>query len=236
MTISSLVHRHSRNLRRRDQPAGRLLVPGWFVWLGWFLALAWPLLVSARPAGAAVAAGTVAGNTVAGNTVAAGAFGPPLPMPLSVLGKFALPSQPWLAGNRGVDLVASAGEPVLAAASGVVVYAGELAGRGVISISHGTLRTTYEPVDPVVHAGDAVTRGEVIGHVSAAIDGCGPPGGCLHWGARIDNSYVDPMGLLGAARPRLLPIWLAGVPLPNWLPAPFRRAAQTRGSALSLLP
>jgi murein DD-endopeptidase MepM/ murein hydrolase activator NlpD len=77
----------------------------------------------------------------------------------------------------------------------------------VISIRDGTFRTTYEPVDPVVHAGDVVTEGEVIGYVSGAADNCGPPGSCLHWGALRSNAYVDPMGLLRAPAIRLLPIW-----------------------------
>jgi murein DD-endopeptidase MepM/ murein hydrolase activator NlpD len=133
----------------------------------------------------------------------------PLAGPLEVERRFALPAYPWEAGNRGVDLAAYAGEQVYAATPGVVVYAGELAGRGVISIRDGTLRTTYEPVDPLVRAGDVVTEGEVIGYVSGAADNCGPPGSCLHWGALRSNAYVDPMDLLRAPTIRLLPIWTA---------------------------
>lgn len=141
----------------------------------------------------------------------------PLPAPLAVLSGFDPPSKPWLPGNRGVDLAANTGEPVFATAAGVVRYAGELAGRGVVSISHaGDLRTTYEPVDPLVRVGDSVVRGQLIGHVSNAADSCGPPGKCLHWGAIKAASYVDPMQLLDR-RPtvRLLPLWRNGVPLPN---------------------
>jgi murein DD-endopeptidase MepM/ murein hydrolase activator NlpD len=134
---------------------------------------------------------------------------PPLPGQLHVMRPFALPGQPWQPGNRGVDLAAFAGEPVYAAAGGVVVYAGMLAGRGVISVSHGSLRTTYEPVDPVVGAGARVVAGQLIGRVSAAADHCGPRGSCLHWGALRNGSYVDPMGLLRAPTIRLLPIWAA---------------------------
>lgn len=143
---------------------------------------------------------------------AAGGFAPPLPTPLTVLRGFAPPTQPWLPGNRGVDLAATTGEPVTAAADGVVLYAGLLAGRGVVSISHGELRTTYEPVDPAVARGESVRRGELIGRVSAVGDGCGPPGGCLHWGAIRGDAYVDPLGLLAAPIARLLPIWADGFP------------------------
>jgi murein DD-endopeptidase MepM/ murein hydrolase activator NlpD len=133
----------------------------------------------------------------------------PLAGPLEVLREFAPPAHPWESGSRGVDLDAYAGERVYAATGGVVLYAGELAGRGVISIRDGTLRTTYEPVDPVVHAGDLVTQGELIGYVSDVFDNCGPPGSCLHWGALRANVYLDPMGLLRAPAIRLLPIWTA---------------------------
>jgi murein DD-endopeptidase MepM/ murein hydrolase activator NlpD len=148
------------------------------------------------------------GVTAAAQTARAGAqLQLPLPAPLMVLRGFLPPLHPWAAGNRGVDLAAYAGETVFAATSGAVLYAGLLAGRGVISIRHGSLRTTYEPVDPVVHSGDSVVAGQLLGYVSDAADACGPPGSCLHWGALESDLYVDPMGLLRAPRVRLLPIW-----------------------------
>ena len=132
---------------------------------------------------------------------------PPLPPPLTVLQSFAPPLHPWAAGNRGVDLAAYAGEKVSAATPGLVLYSGLLAGRGVISIRDGSLRTTYEPVEPVVRTGDTVVAGQLIGYVSTAADACGRPGSCLHWGALESDRYIDPMGLLRAPRVRLLPIW-----------------------------
>jgi murein DD-endopeptidase MepM/ murein hydrolase activator NlpD len=153
-------------------------------------------------------AGVGSGVTAAAQTARAGAqLLPPLPAPLTVLRTFSPPLHPWAAGNRGVDLAAHVGEPVTASTPGVVLYAGRLAGRGVISIRDGSLRTTYEPADPVVHSGDSVVAGQLIGYVSAAADACGPPGSCLHWGALQSDLYVDPMGLLRTPRIRLLPIW-----------------------------
>jgi murein DD-endopeptidase MepM/ murein hydrolase activator NlpD len=69
-------------------------------------------------------------------------FTAPLAGPLQVVHRFAPPTHPWEPGNRGVDLAAHPGERVYAATAGVVLYAGELAGRGVISIRDGTMRTT----------------------------------------------------------------------------------------------
>jgi hypothetical protein len=135
--------------------------------------------------------------------------------PVVVLARFAPPLRPWLPGNRGVDLGAHAGQEVLAAADGRVIFARGLAGRGVISIDHGAVRTTYEPLDPEVVAGQKVRRGQLIGHVSNETDACGPPGTCLHWGAIKHDTYIDPMRLLASSRPtalRLLPIWNYDVP------------------------
>lgn len=154
------------------------------------------------------------------------AFVAPLPSPLRVLRGFAPPARPWLAGNRGVDLAASTGEPVFAAGAGTVLYAGLLAGRGVISVDHGGLRTTYEPVDPLVSVGAAVSAGQLIARVSAVADTCGPPGTCLHWGAIRDGAYIDPMSLLpGPSAVRLLPIWSDTLnPSANTAPSPTTEA------------
>jgi len=130
----------------------------------------------------------------------------PMPPPPLVLTAFAPPANPYGAGHRGVDLAAQPGSPVVAAGPGVVVFAGDLAGRGVVSIEHtGGLRTTYEPVDAAVAVGASVTAGQVIGVLAPGHVGCAPAD-CLHWGARLpDRVYIDPMSLLGPWRVRLLP-------------------------------
>ena len=78
-----------------------------------------------------------------------------------VLRSFDPPDQPWLGGHRGVDLDSPPYTPVRAAGSGTVVFAGRLAGRGVVSVDHPDgLRTTYEPVDAWVSAGEPVGAGD----------------------------------------------------------------------------
>jgi murein DD-endopeptidase MepM/ murein hydrolase activator NlpD len=70
---------------------------------------------------------------------------------------FDAPSPNWHRGHRGVDLAGESGQPVYAAAAGTVVFAGELAGRSLVSIAHpGGLRTSYEPVQPSVRVGQLV--------------------------------------------------------------------------------
>jgi murein DD-endopeptidase MepM/ murein hydrolase activator NlpD len=118
---------------------------------------------------------------------------------------FELPAKPWLPGHRGVDLAGSPGQPVLAATPGTITYAGPLAGRGVITITTGTRRTTYEPVVPAVSVGATVTTGTVIGRLSAAGSHC-LPRTCLHWGLLQGKQYLNPLTLLPDRPVRLLPL------------------------------
>jgi murein DD-endopeptidase MepM/ murein hydrolase activator NlpD len=164
------------------------------------------LAVAGPGAGSAGAVGSAAGAGSAAPVAAVTAeYRLPLVGPAVVLTPFRPPPQPWLAGHRGVDLAATVGDPVLAAGPGVVVFAGPLAGRGVVSVEHsGGLRTTYEPVTAAVSRGQAVGVGDVLGVVEAGHPSCAPAS-CLHWGARLGETYVDPMLLLGPVRVRLLP-------------------------------
>jgi murein DD-endopeptidase MepM/ murein hydrolase activator NlpD len=129
----------------------------------------------------------------------------PLAPPHPVVRPFQAPAGPYGPGHRGVDLGARPGAPVLAAGDGVVLFAGPVAGRGVVSLSHEALRTTYTPLTATVRAGQRVARGELLGHLTAGHEGCVRAPACLHWGARRAAEYVDPLGLLTSGRVRLLP-------------------------------
>src|SRR3569833_1435754 len=101
----------------------------------------------------------------------------------AVLRVFDAPSPNWNRGHRGVDLAGMPGQPVYAAAGGTVVFAGELAGRTLVSLAHpGGLRPSEEPVRPAVRAGQRGDAGAGSGEREAGQDGCAA-GGCLHWGA-----------------------------------------------------
>ncbi len=116
------------------------------------------------------------------------------------------PPHPYGPGHRGADLAGAPGAPVLAAGDGVVVFAGMVAGRPVVSVDHaGGLRTTYEPVDPSVAAGQRVTRGSPLGTLAPGHAEC-PVAACLHWGVRRGETYLDPLSLLAVPRVRLLPL------------------------------
>ncbi|TFV56480.1 M23 family metallopeptidase [Mycobacterium sp. PS03-16] len=128
----------------------------------------------------------------------------------AVLRTFDAPALKWQPGHRGVDLAARPGQEVRAARAGTVVFAGELAGRPLVSVAHpGGLRTTYEPVAPSVRAGQTVATGAVLGAVVDGHAGC-PAAACLHWGAMWGpasrTDYVDPLGLLTTTEIRLKPL------------------------------
>lgn len=129
----------------------------------------------------------------------------PLAGPAVVTRSFDPPPERFARGHRGVDLAGAPGVAVRAARDGVVVFAGMVAGRPVVSIGHADgLRTTYEPVEPSVAAGRSVSRGEVIGTLLAGHPGC-PSAACLHWGLRRGEVYLDPLLVLRPPRIRLLP-------------------------------
>jgi murein DD-endopeptidase MepM/ murein hydrolase activator NlpD len=112
----------------------------------------------------------------------------------------------WGAGHRGVDLVGAVGQPVRTALAGRVVFAGRIAGRGVVVVSHGATRTTYEPVTASVPVGTAVAAGQLIGRLEWFGSHCSPRA-CLHWGLKVGDRYLDPLTLVGGPRPvRLLPL------------------------------
>ena len=130
----------------------------------------------------------------------------PLQPAPSVLRGFHPPEQRWLAGHRGVDLAATPGQVVHATGGGVVVFAGGVVDRGVVVVSHGVLRTTYEPVNASVRRGDSISRGSVLGTVQAASAHC-PGATCLHWGLLRGRDYLNPMILLNPGPVHLLPLW-----------------------------
>lgn len=141
---------------------------------------------------------------------ARGTYGWPLGGPPSLTRGFDPPAQRWQSGHRGVDLAGPPQSPVLSAGAGTVRFAGPIAGRSTVSVSHPDgIITTYEPVTPVVTAGQRVRRGQVLGRLATGHAGC-PAAACLHWGARRgagrSAEYLDPRSLVGALRVRLKPV------------------------------
>ncbi len=130
------------------------------------------------------------------------------PRPQVIRG-FDPPSVVWEPGHRGVDLLGHLGQRVRAALPGTVTFAGTLAGRGVVVVSHGPTRTTYEPVTAEVAVGTSVGRGDTLGTLAWFGSHC-LPRSCLHWGWLRGDAYLDPLDLVGAGPVRLLPLWRDG--------------------------
>ena len=98
--------------------------------------------------------------------------------------------------HHGVDLVAAAGTPVMAAARGVVVWRGNKLGYGnCIVIRHGThLSTIYGHLSHIgVDTGQSVSKGEVIGLSGSTGFSTGPH---LHFEVRNNGTPVNPLPLL----------------------------------------
>lgn len=120
---------------------------------------------------------------------------------------FEPPAQNWLAGHRGIDFRADLNQSVYSAGVGTVIFADQLAGKGVVVISHGLVRTTYEPVTALVEVGEQVLAGQLIGQVSFGVSHCATDTDvwCLHWGAIRNGRYLNPL-LLIYPKVRLLPL------------------------------
>lgn len=120
-----------------------------------------------------------------------------------VLRGFDKPPEPWLSGHRGVDLEASGSAAVRAPADGTISFAGWVVDRPVLTIEHPSgLRSSFESVETNLSEGDAVSRGDVVGHVSKPWH-CGDQA-CLHWGVRRGEEYINPLQFVADMRPSVL--------------------------------
>jgi murein DD-endopeptidase MepM/ murein hydrolase activator NlpD len=102
----------------------------------------------------------------------------------------------WGRMHEGIDITASIGTPIWAAAAGTVIHAGWLGGYGnLVVVDHGNgLSTAYGHQEQVaVSYGQHVDQGQVIGYVGCTGHCFGPH---VHFEVRINGSPVDPLGYL----------------------------------------
>lgn len=106
-----------------------------------------------------------------------------------VIDPFRPPPKPWLSGNRGIEYATEPGSPLIAIGTGTVSFAGQVAGRLVVSITHqGGLRSSLTGVGQIkVQPGESVRGGQVVGE---ALD-------TVHLGVRRGDTYIDPESLWG---------------------------------------
>ncbi len=110
----------------------------------------------------------------------------------SAFGDRSSPTEGASSNHKGIDIGASSGSSVVAAAGGTVVIATYSASAGnYIMISHGGgVYTVYMHLSSIgVSSGESVTRGSTIGTVGSTGYSTGPH---LHFGIRINGSYVNP--------------------------------------------
>lgn len=102
--------------------------------------------------------------------------------------------------NKGIDISGKLGEPVAAAASGEVVYAGsDLSGYGrlvILKHNRSYLSAYAHNRELFVNEGDSVKAGQKI----AEIGSTGTTEPKLHFEIRRDGNPVDPMGYLPRRR------------------------------------
>lgn len=94
--------------------------------------------------------------------------------------------------HTGLDIGATPGTPVMAAASGTVIFAGWRSGYGqLVEVDHGNgLTTRYGHLSRIgVAAGQTLSRGETVGSVGSTGRSTGPH---LHYEVRIYDQPVNP--------------------------------------------
>lgn len=124
-----------------------------------------------------------------------------LPIDRPVTDRFRRPLTDWGPGNRGWEFATVPGDPVVSVGPGTVVFAGPVAGRGVVTVAHaGGLRSSVTGLVTVdVRAGQVVEAGTRLGGARAG----------LHLGFRRGGRYIDPAAVFGLTPHAVL------VPLPR---------------------
>jgi murein DD-endopeptidase MepM/ murein hydrolase activator NlpD len=117
------------------------------------------------------------------------------PVPGGIVDNWRPPSSPYGPGNRGVDLRAGVGEPVLSVGDGTITFAGQVGGRLFVVIDTGSgLRITLGFLQrAVVRTGQTVQAREVVAYAN----------GPVHVGARQGTTYIDPRPLFARKLIRL---------------------------------
>jgi murein DD-endopeptidase MepM/ murein hydrolase activator NlpD len=135
------------------------------------------------------------------------------PVDAHVSDPFRAPMCRWCPGNRGIEYDTASGAHVTAVASGVVTFAGSIAGTSYVVVRHADgLRVTYGNVSSSsLHAGGLVVRGMRVGSTT----------GRLHFGVRRGERYIDPTPMIGllVSTPRLIPVngdRATPAPPPRW--------------------
>lgn len=110
------------------------------------------------------------------------------PVTAPIVDGYRPPSSPYGPGNRGLEYGTALGDPVVAAADGMVRFAGQVGGARFVVVGHpGGLRSTYGFLSrTMVSVGDTMAKGQQLAEAA--------PG--FHLTARLGDRYRDPTPLL----------------------------------------
>lgn len=119
----------------------------------------------------------------------------PVTPPIRITSKYGMRIHPVHGTKKlhtGMDISAATGEPIRAAASGTVTYAGNRGGYGkTVVIDHGNnLSTLYAHLSSInVNIGQQITQGTELGQAGQTGTATGPH---LHLEVRLNNLPIDP--------------------------------------------
>lgn len=156
---------------------------------------------------------------------------PPLDAPIGE--RFVPPESDFGPGHRGIDYETGPGQRVRAAAPGTVTFAGAVGNALFVTVAHDPhVETTYSRLGDVwVRVGQDVGEGTWLG-----VTGAAHPGDAgLHFGVKVNGSYVDPLSMLGLSDVtdaiHLAPlVWEPS----SELPEPLREALMPRSAGTSV--
>ena len=105
--------------------------------------------------------------------------------------------------HNGHDIAADTGTPIYSPSSGKVILTGDYYYNGkFVMINHGNslISLFIHMNDIYVSEGRIVDKGEPIGTVGNTGLSTGPH---LHWSVILNNTYVDPLGLVKNGKVKL---------------------------------
>lgn len=148
---------------------------------------------------AIIAAAEAAASSSSNSTYTGGVFTWPAPGNTTITSYFGPRTSPTAgasSNHKGIDIACNTGDPIVAAASGTVIVATYNYAEGnYVCIDHGggVVSVYMHNSALLVSAGEAVVAGQQIAQAGSTGISNGPH---LHFGVRVDGTYVDPLSYL----------------------------------------
>lgn len=130
------------------------------------------------------------------------------PVPaMEIVEAFDPPTEAWLEGHRGIDVLTVSGEPLRAPAAGTIRFHGSVVGTATVSIETDSgYVVSFQPAESELKKGEKFAAGAKIGTVA---EGGHCDESCLHigvWKSEGEKKYLDPAGFFGQEQSILLPL------------------------------